>query len=126
MTIAVRMANTQHRYIVKRRGARGAVAEIKGTGIDVWAIIGYYRLGKTAEQIQTLLPHLTLAQIHDAFSYYYDHPAEIDRILARRDLNEEQARVLQTHVNAILAQRKGLNKAQAKERAAELRRLLEL
>ncbi|MEW5718417.1 MAG: DUF433 domain-containing protein [Chloroflexota bacterium] len=118
--------NTQHRYIVKRRSSRGAVAEIKGTGIDVWAIIGYYRLGKTAEQIQAMLPHLTLAQIYDAFSYYYDHPAEIDRILARRDLNAEQARVLQTRVNAILAQRKGLSRAEAKERAAELRRLLDL
>ncbi len=126
MAIAVRKANTQHRYIVKRRSARGAVAEIRGTGIDVWAIIGYYRLGKTAEQIQTMLPHLTLAQIYDAFSYYYDHQAEIDKILERRDLSAERAQVLQSRVNAILTQRKGMNKSQVKERAAELRRLLDL
>ncbi len=126
MAVAVRMTNTQHRHIVKRRSARGAVAEIKGTGIDVWAIIGYYRLGKTAEQIQAILPHLTLAQIYDALSYYYDHPAEIDRILARRDLDEAGARALQARVNSILAQRKGLSRAQVKARAAELRQLLDL
>ncbi|MBI4789666.1 MAG: DUF433 domain-containing protein [Chloroflexi bacterium] len=124
MAIATRVTRTQHRHIVKRRGARGSVAEIKGTGIDVWAIVGYHRLGKTAEQIRESFPHLSLAQIYDALSYYYDHPAEIDAILARQQMDEKQARALQDRVNTLLADRKAMNRSQVKERAAELRKLL--
>jgi hypothetical protein len=36
----------------------------------------------TPEELVTLFPHLTLAQVYDALSYYYDHKAEIDRDLA--------------------------------------------
>lgn len=102
------------------------VAEIKGTGLDVWAVVGYHRLGMSAEQIQDVFPHLSLAQIYDALSYYYDHPDEIDAILARHELDEKTARALQTQVNAILANRKRLTKVQAKAQAAKLRKLLNL
>ncbi|CAG0947593.1 hypothetical protein ANRL1_04313 [Anaerolineae bacterium] len=124
MTVAVRTTKTQHRHIVKRRAARRVIAEIKGTGIDVWAVVGYHRLGKSAEDIQTIFPHLSLAQIYDALSYYYDHPAEIDAILARQEMTAENARDLQTRVNAVLADRKRLGKSESKTRAAELRQLL--
>ncbi len=124
MGVTMRMTKTQHAHIVKRRGARGSVAEIKGTGIDVWAIIGYHQLGKTAEQIQAIFPHLSLAQIYDALSYYYDYPAEINAILARQEMDEKEASLLQTRVNVILARRKGMSKSEVKERAAELRKLL--
>lgn len=36
-------------------------------------------MGSTPEEIQIKLPHLNLAQIYDALSYYYDHKDEIDR-----------------------------------------------
>jgi uncharacterized protein (DUF433 family) len=36
----------------------------------------------TPEELVTLFPHLTLAQVYDALSYYYDHKEEIDRDLA--------------------------------------------
>jgi uncharacterized protein (DUF433 family) len=35
-------------------------------------------MGSAAEEIQAKLPHLSLAQIHDALSFYYDHQEEID------------------------------------------------
>jgi len=49
----------------------GSTAMIKGTRIAVSTIVGYIRLGESPESIaQSVLPHLTLAQIHDALSYY--------------------------------------------------------
>ena len=124
MTIATRITRTKHPYIVKRRSARGAIAEIRGKGLDVWAIVGYHRLGNNAERIQEIFPHLSLAQIYDALSYYYDHPDEIETILDRQHLDRAKALAIQTRANAILGQRKSLNKSQVKERAAELRRIL--
>jgi uncharacterized protein (DUF433 family) len=41
--------------------------------------IDKYAHGWSAEEIQAQHPHLSLAQIHAALSYYYDHQAEIDR-----------------------------------------------
>jgi uncharacterized protein (DUF433 family) len=38
-----------------------------------------YAHGWSAEEIQAQHPHLSLAQIHAALYYYYDHQAEIDR-----------------------------------------------
>ncbi len=124
MTIAMRMTKTKHAHIVKRRGARGAVAEIRGTGLDVWAVVAYHRLGKTAEEIQRIFSHLSLAQVYDALSYYYDNHFEIDAILERQQMGEEQARALQNRVNALLGDRNGMSRSEIRASAAELRKLL--
>lgn len=39
--------------------------------------------GATPEQLLESFPHLTLAQIHAALSYYYDHQAEMDAEIER-------------------------------------------
>ncbi len=39
--------------------------------------------GWSAEEIQAQHPHLSLAQIHAALSYYYDHRAELDAEIER-------------------------------------------
>jgi uncharacterized protein (DUF433 family) len=39
--------------------------------------------GWSAEEIQAQHPHLSLAQIHAALSYYYDHQAEMDAAIQR-------------------------------------------
>jgi uncharacterized protein (DUF433 family) len=39
--------------------------------------------GWPAEEIQAQHPHLSLAQIHAALSYYYDHCAEMDAEMER-------------------------------------------
>ena len=74
--------NSQHPYIaiVERYG--GPQPVIKGTRITVSDIVGYLRLGETPESlVSNILPQLTLAQVYDALSYYYDHPEEIEQIL---------------------------------------------
>ena len=47
------------------------------------------------EETAVAFPHLTLAQLHAAMSYYYDHQAEIDEIMRREDELERELRALQ-------------------------------
>jgi uncharacterized protein (DUF433 family) len=39
----------------------------------------------TPEEMHEQYPHLSLAQIHAALSYYYEHQTEVDADIARRD-----------------------------------------
>jgi len=55
---------------------------IKGTRIGIDGIIGYTQAGYTPQEIAAeILPHLNLAQIYDALSYYEDHLAQINEVL---------------------------------------------
>ena len=40
--------------------------------------------GSSPEEIHFQYPHLSLAQIHSALAYYYDHQAEFDAEIARQ------------------------------------------
>jgi uncharacterized protein (DUF433 family) len=42
------------------------------------------------DEIQRQHPHLTLAQIHSALAFYYDHQEEMDRDIQRRIQNVEE------------------------------------
>ena len=76
---------TEHPHIVRRAGAAGDTAVLAGTNIGVWFIVRQLRTGDTPEDVVTSLPHLTLAGIYDALSYYHDHRAEIDPIIEYGD-----------------------------------------
>jgi len=53
---------------------------ISGTSIRVLDIaIRYEVMDMTPEDIQVSFPHLTLSQIHDALSFYYDHKPAMDK-----------------------------------------------
>jgi uncharacterized protein (DUF433 family) len=83
-----------HPYIEVVAARSGPRAMVKGTRIAVSVIVGYVRLGESPESIaETVLPHLTLAQIHDALSYYYDHPDEIEAELAANTEAASQSRL---------------------------------
>lgn len=68
----------EHAYIEREQGVQGGRPIIKGTRTPVKSIVIYHRMGSTPEEIQIKLPHLSLAQIYDALSYYYDFKDEID------------------------------------------------
>ncbi len=70
--------STEHCYIVKDDQILSSEPIIKGTRTPVQAIVELWRLGVTPEEIPTRLPHLTLAQVFDALSYYSDHQDEIN------------------------------------------------
>lgn len=67
-------------YIVRRRGVRRGAPVIEGTGIQVIDVaVRYHLLEQTPDEILAVYPDLTLSQIYDALSYYYDHKKEMDK-----------------------------------------------
>jgi uncharacterized protein (DUF433 family) len=70
---------TLHRYISADPAICDGKPVISGTRIRVAQVaIEYDRLGWTPDQIVEAHPHLTLAEVHDALSYYYENQATID------------------------------------------------
>ena len=51
--------------------------------------------GSSPEEMHFQYPHLSLAQIHAALSYYYEHQAEIHADIERRDRYVEELRARQ-------------------------------
>lgn len=70
---------TEYRYITRVPGICGGRPIVKGTRTTVKAIVGYYKMGLTVEEILEGLPHLTPAQVYEALSYYHDHQSEIEQ-----------------------------------------------
>lgn len=69
------------------------VPRIAGTRTKVVLVIeDYLDRGWGPEAIRKNYPDLSLAQIHAAFVYYYDHQAEFDAELSRRRREAQQAR----------------------------------
>lgn len=67
----------QHIEIRKNRDGQDR-AFIAGTRVRVQDIyVDSEVLGKSPEEIAAALPHLTLAQIHAALAYYFDHREDI-------------------------------------------------
>ena len=75
---------TRHRYVVTDPTILSGEPIIEGTRTPVRAIVELWRAGTQPEEIPSHLPHLTLAQVFDALSYYSDHQDEIN---ARIELN---------------------------------------
>ena len=60
------------------------IARIDGTQLKVVLLIEAWKAGgSTAESLRRSYPNLTMAQIHAALAYYYDHQAEIDAEIER-------------------------------------------
>jgi uncharacterized protein (DUF433 family) len=81
---------TQHCYIVTDDKILGGEPIIKGTRTPVRAIVELWRLGVSPEEIPHRLPHLTLAQVFDALSYYSDHAEEIHRHIERNRIADDE------------------------------------
>lgn len=77
------MQTTAHLYIVTDNQILSGEPIIKGTRTPVRAIVDMWRQGVPPETIPQHLPHLTLAQVFDALSYYSDNQDEINRHIAR-------------------------------------------
>ena len=80
---------TEHLYIVRDNEILSGEPIIKGTRTPVRAIVENWRLGVTPEEIPHHLPHLTLAQVFDALSYYCDHRDEIHAHIERNRIPDE-------------------------------------
>jgi uncharacterized protein (DUF433 family) len=81
---------TKHRYIITNDNILDSEPIIKGTRTTVRSIVENWRLGIPPEEIPEHLPHLTLAQVFDALSYYSDHQEEINSYIERNRIPEEK------------------------------------
>jgi uncharacterized protein (DUF433 family) len=71
----------RHPYITMNKKIRGGEPVITHTGTRVLDIaIRYEVMGMVPEDIIAIHPHLTLSQVHDALSYYYEHKVEMDKV----------------------------------------------
>ncbi len=78
-----------YHYITRNEEILSGEPIIKGTRTSVRSIVEKWRLGYTSEDFVRGLPHLTLAQVFEAMSYYYDNQAEIDDYIERNRVPEE-------------------------------------
>jgi uncharacterized protein (DUF433 family) len=61
------------------------IAWIDDTNVKVVeVVIDKHAHGSSPEEIHFQYPHLSLAQIHAALMYYYDHESEIDAEISRQ------------------------------------------
>ena len=80
---------TEHLYVVRDEKILSGEPIIKGTRTPVRAIVETWRMGTAPEEIPNGLPHLTMAQVFDALSYYSDHQDEINAHIERNRIPDE-------------------------------------
>ena len=77
------MPTVVHPHIVTDSKICGGSPRIDGTQITVRTIvISTLHHGQTPEELLTHYPHISLASIYDALSYYYDNREAIDQEIA--------------------------------------------
>jgi uncharacterized protein (DUF433 family) len=82
---------SKHPYIVSLKTLCGGSPVITGTKFPVKSVVFYVlRQGMTPEELVKEFSHLTLAQVYDALSYYYENKAAIDKELS---ITEQQVKV---------------------------------
>lgn len=87
-----------YRYIESKPGVCGGEPVIKGTRVPVRSIVLKWRLGYAPEEMVQAIPHITLAQVFEALSYYSDNQAEIDDYIDRNQIPDELIHPLVRHV----------------------------
>jgi uncharacterized protein (DUF433 family) len=78
-------SGTAHIYLDER--GRGWIDDTNVKVIEV--VLDKLGYGWSPEEMHAEFPHLSLAQIHAALSYYYDHKAEYDAEIERQRLEAE-------------------------------------
>jgi uncharacterized protein (DUF433 family) len=80
-------------HIVKTPDTCSGLPRIEGTRIAVNLVVReVVRLRWTPEEVLMAHPHLTLAQIHAALAYYFDHAEEVENSLIEGDEREKELR----------------------------------
>ena len=77
------------RYVTRKPEILSGEPIIIGTKTTVREIVGLWRLGTSPEEIPMHLPHLTLAQVFDALSFYQDNQPEINDYIQRNHTPDE-------------------------------------
>ena len=77
------VTQTEHLYVERDEAILGGEPVIKGTRTPVRAVVELWRMGCAPEETVNELPHLSLAAVFDALSYYSDHQEEINDYIER-------------------------------------------
>lgn len=81
----------KHPYIVSLKNHCGGSPVIAGTKFPVRSVVFYIlRQGMTPEELVKEFSHLTLSQVYDALSYYYENKEKIDKELAIKESDLRQ------------------------------------
>jgi uncharacterized protein (DUF433 family) len=78
-----------YRYITTNKEILSGEPIIKGTRTPVRSIVETWRRGVAPEEIPEGLPHLTLAQVFEALSYYSDNQEEINGYIEKNRVPKE-------------------------------------
>jgi uncharacterized protein (DUF433 family) len=84
----LQIQQTEHCHIIKHPQILNSEPIVKGTRTPVRAIVETWCMGISPEEIPQGLPHLNLAQVFDALSYYFDHQEEIQNYIDRNRIPE--------------------------------------
>ena len=80
------METATRSHIVSNPGICGGKPCVEGTRIRVQDIYVWYELqGKSADEIVSRFPQLSLADVHAALTYYWDHRELIQRQMSEAD-----------------------------------------
>ena len=87
---------TVYPHIEKTDGVRAGKPCTTGTRIAVVDVAIAHGQGYTPEEIKSLFSSrpLTLAEVHAALAYHYDHPEELEEYLRRSGQAEEKIAAL--------------------------------
>jgi uncharacterized protein (DUF433 family) len=94
MATALAYKTAEYPHIEKKPGVRGGKACIEGTRICVKDIVHLLNWGMKPEEMREYYSDrpLTLAEVHAALAYYYDHRDEIEAELAAEEGRHERAK----------------------------------
>src|SRR5258707_5827337 len=85
-------ATNVYPHIVKENGAAACLASHPRTRVAM-IVMDYLARGLGPEDMVRHYPYLTLAEVHSAMAYYYDHQQEIDaEIQAELDQLDREAK----------------------------------
>ena len=84
-----RPAEPEISTIVSNSALLGGEPLIRGTKTPVRAIVELWRIGIPPEEIPEHLPHITLAQVFNALSYYAEHQSEINHYIEINHVPEQ-------------------------------------
>ena len=77
-------------YLVSTPDTCGGRLRLAGTRLTVLQIASLYKEGRTPEDIAGQYPHVELAGVYAALSYYHANRAEVDRALDAERLETER------------------------------------
>jgi len=108
VTTSAPVQRTEHPHIVKSANIFGGMPRVEGTRLAELQIRNMIDSGMSPDYIVNNVPPLTLAQIHDALSYSYDHPDELAEQESMHTLRSVLQRADMVYVEGRLIRRAAL------------------